>query len=285
MTRTSMDPDFDVRIADWLEDDPDRAPGPVLPTVVAAFPLITQRRPSRLPWRNVNMTRFALVGAAAAAIGVLLVGGTLFMLGRSDQSVGVPSPTRSAPSSAPSDTAAPAATPTIVDATEFVVPFRMTLDAPIESSQVQTDVVDVKFDGGGMNIFHVEQVGSDPCHSNELQAEPLRTPREFMDWLDTIPKTTTGPVASLSIDGRDALERTVSVGTLDDCFDSGRLHSGIVSQVNSGPGGYFIGAGEQERWVALDANGQLVVFVVWAPEGGTISEAASRAVDTVDFTP
>ena len=231
------------------------------------------------------MTRFALVGAAAAAIGVLLVGGTLFMLGRSDQSVGVPPPTPGAPSSTPSDTPAPSATPTVVDATGFAAPFRMTLDAPIESSQVQADVVDVKFDGGGMNIFHVEQVGIDPCHSNELQAEPLRTPQEFMDWLETMPKTTTSPVASLSIDGRDALERTVSVGTLDDCFDTGRLHSGIVSQYGGGDGGYFIGAGEQERWVALDANGQLVVFVVWAADGGTISEAASRAVDTVDFTP
>ena len=106
MTRTSMDPDFDVRIADWLEDDPDRAPGPVLPTVVAAFPLITQRRPSRLPWRNVNMTRFALVGAAAAAIGVLLVGGTLFMLGGpTNQSASRRRLQR--PSSTPSDTPRP----------------------------------------------------------------------------------------------------------------------------------------------------------------------------------
>ena len=285
MTRISVDPDFDVRIADWLEDDPDHAPGPVLPTVVAAFPLITQRRASRLPWRNLNMTRFALVGAAAAVGGLLLLGGALYLLGRSDQSVGVPAPIPSSPSTAPGDVPAPSATPTVVDATGFVAPFRMTLDAPIDSSQVKTDVVDVIFDGGGMNVFHVEQVGSDPCHSNDLLAEPLRTPQEFMDWLDTIPQTTTRPVTSVSIDGRSALERPVSVGTLDGCIDADALHSGIVSQYGGEPGGYFMGAGEQGRWVALDANGQLVVFVVWAAEGGTISEAASRAVDTVDFTP
>ena len=267
----------------WIEAGPTRAPDQVVEAALRQIDATPQERDVRV-LRRIDMPTIARV-AAAAAIGVLLVGGTLFTLGRSDQSVGAPSPTPSAPSPTPSDTPAPSATPTVVDATEFAAPFRMTLDAPIESSQVRNDVVDVKFDGGGMNIFHIEQVGSDPCHSNDLQAEPLRTPQEFMDWLETIPKTTTGPVASVSIDGQDALERTLSVGPLDGCIDHGYLHSGIVSQYGPGPGGFFMGAGEQGRWVALQANGQLVVFVVSAPDGRSISAAASRAVDTVDFTP
>ena len=45
------DPDFEPRVADWLEADPDHAPAPVLSTVLAAFPSIPQRRASRVPWR------------------------------------------------------------------------------------------------------------------------------------------------------------------------------------------------------------------------------------------
>ena len=60
MSRTFMDPDFEPRVADWLEADPDLAPPEVLATVRAAFPSIPQRRASRLPWRFQTMNRFAL---------------------------------------------------------------------------------------------------------------------------------------------------------------------------------------------------------------------------------
>ena len=40
MSRYPIDPDFEPRIADWLEADPDIAPAPVLSTVLAAFPSI-----------------------------------------------------------------------------------------------------------------------------------------------------------------------------------------------------------------------------------------------------
>lgn len=68
MSRYSIDPDFEPRVADWLEADPDLAPAPVLSTVLAAFPSIPQRRASRVPWRFQTMNRFALFGAAAALI-------------------------------------------------------------------------------------------------------------------------------------------------------------------------------------------------------------------------
>ena len=38
MTRFAASPEFDPRIADWLEGDPDRAPEQVLETVLAALP-------------------------------------------------------------------------------------------------------------------------------------------------------------------------------------------------------------------------------------------------------
>ena len=43
----STEPDFDQRIADWLEDDPNLAPRQAIETVLAAYPSIPQRRPMR----------------------------------------------------------------------------------------------------------------------------------------------------------------------------------------------------------------------------------------------
>ncbi len=101
MSRRSMDPGFDQRIADWLEDDPDDAPDAVLTTVLAAFPSIPQRRASRVPWRFPAMNRFAQLGAVAV-VALAVVGGALFIL-RPGPSVGTqPSTAPSTPASTPS---------------------------------------------------------------------------------------------------------------------------------------------------------------------------------------
>lgn len=85
------DPIFDSRIADWLEDDPDHAPGLVLETVVAAVPSIPQRHALRLPWRFPSMP-ISMRLVAAAVIGVVALGVLYLNLpGR----VGVGSPTSS----------------------------------------------------------------------------------------------------------------------------------------------------------------------------------------------
>lgn len=76
-----LDPAFDPRIADWLEADPDRAPREVLETVVAAMPSIPQRRALRAPWRLPEMLTPARA-AVAAVLGVLLVGGAIFVFQR-----------------------------------------------------------------------------------------------------------------------------------------------------------------------------------------------------------
>jgi hypothetical protein len=89
-----LDPGFDPRIAEWLETDPDRAPGEVLDTILAALPSVAQRRAFRGSWRFPEMFTPSRV-ALAAVIGVLLVGGAFLASTRpSDQpSVGAtPSP-------------------------------------------------------------------------------------------------------------------------------------------------------------------------------------------------
>jgi hypothetical protein len=97
MSERPVTPDFDPRVADWLEDDPDRAPDHVLETILAAVPSIPQRRASRVPWRFVTMNRFAQLGAAAA-IAIVLVGGAVLVL-RPGGNVGGTTPSSSPASS------------------------------------------------------------------------------------------------------------------------------------------------------------------------------------------
>jgi hypothetical protein len=102
-----FDPGFDPRIADWLEADPDRAPGETLEIVLAALPSVPQRRAFRVPWRFPQMFTPARA-AVAAAIGALLVAGAFLAYQRPSQpSVGgqqtaAPSRTATPSSVAPS---------------------------------------------------------------------------------------------------------------------------------------------------------------------------------------
>jgi hypothetical protein len=112
MTRDTsrLDPGFDPRIADWLEADPDQAPGEALDTILAALPSVPQRRVLRVRWRFPDMftpTRAVM----AAALGVLLIAGALLVYQRPSQSIVagptpsptvLPSATRVPPTSAPS---------------------------------------------------------------------------------------------------------------------------------------------------------------------------------------
>jgi hypothetical protein len=108
MTRPT-DPLFDQRIADWLEDDPLHAPGQVLEIVLAALPSIPRRRASPVPRRLVPASmRWPLV--AAAAIGALVIGGTLYLNRPNQPAVGGQSPTPGS-SISPSQPANPTAGP------------------------------------------------------------------------------------------------------------------------------------------------------------------------------
>ena len=93
MTRLP-DPGFEPRIADWLETDPDRAPREVLATVLAAHPSIPQRRAMGVPWRFQTMNRFVLLGATAALVAVVGLGGVL-LAGRGPSPAHTPPPSPS----------------------------------------------------------------------------------------------------------------------------------------------------------------------------------------------
>ena len=102
MTRF-VDPLFDPRLADWLEEDPNTAPEQALDVVLASLPSINQRRAMRVPWRNRRMSSTLRLGLAAAVVVAATVGGLYFLSSRPGPSVAAPdtppaSPAAEAPS-------------------------------------------------------------------------------------------------------------------------------------------------------------------------------------------
>jgi hypothetical protein len=87
-----MTPEFDPRIAAWLEEDPDQAPSIVIDTVVGALPSIPQRRGLRPLLGFDELFRFAV----AAAILIVAALGVGAWLGRNANPGGV-SPSTAAP--------------------------------------------------------------------------------------------------------------------------------------------------------------------------------------------
>jgi hypothetical protein len=124
-----LDPDFEPRIADWLEDDPDRAPDAVLETVLAAFPSIPQRRAVRVPWRPIPMNRLMVFGAAALAV---LIGGSIVVLRPGT----LPATT---PSLAPSASASSAASPSASDSAGWTGNLTRTFTSPLYGYSIATD--------------------------------------------------------------------------------------------------------------------------------------------------
>jgi hypothetical protein len=106
----TTDRDFDGIAMAWLADGPDELPDRVLDAVAAEIHTTRQRRP-RVPWRYQPMSTPFRVGTAAV-IGVLVIGGFVFLTRPGPSGVGGPGPSPSAiPSPATSPSAAASASP------------------------------------------------------------------------------------------------------------------------------------------------------------------------------
>jgi hypothetical protein len=111
----SVDPLFDPRLANWLEEDDSTAPEQALEIVLASFPSIKQRRAVRVPWRTTSMSSTMRLGLAAAVVVAAALGSVYFLGSRSNSSVGGPG--TPAPTVAPSPSAAPSESPAAVQTT------------------------------------------------------------------------------------------------------------------------------------------------------------------------
>jgi hypothetical protein len=297
----------------WIQAGPTTAPDRAIEAALLRIESTPQIRDFEIPWRLPRMMTPARL-AMASAVSVLLIGGFL-LLGRPSQPSVGPSLTTPEPTSKASMTSSPpppepssdsssqslaeqlqkgknrwlapgifGSPSTLIDATDFVVPFRMTWDTPV-ASKGNIDIVDISIADGGVHAFRADFVGQDPCHTNDLRADPLQTPQQFMDWLASIPGATVEPVSRVVVDGHEGLSRILSVGDLAGCFDTFHLHSGILhGQYGTEHGGFFLVAGERERWVSLDVDGHLIAIVIERVQDESLSAAADHALGTIVFS-
>ena len=89
----------------WLENGPTEAPDRAVEAALLRIQTTPQERDLRIPWRFLTMPTSVRV-AGAAVIGVLVVGGALFVLRPGQSGVGVPGPT-STPTESPTPTTSP----------------------------------------------------------------------------------------------------------------------------------------------------------------------------------
>ena len=260
MSRHPMSQEFDPRIADWLEDDPDDAPGAVLETVLAAFPSIPQRRASRVPWRSFAMNRIAQLGAVAG-IALLLAAG-LVLLTRPGDKVGsgpAPSPSAVGSASSPATTSVAPSKAALgpLDKTFTSARYGYSVDYPGAWSITPASL---SWTGGTTNMWgsglNDELKGADIRFSGA--SEPLETGQTADQWLAAY----ANPVGALSGSGNDpAGWPTVAIGTatarID--YDGGPAAGGTVM-----PGGRMFDAvvvgGGQAYNFNMDGNVDRATF-------------------------
>ena len=105
----------------WIEVGPTRAPAPAVDAALLRIQTTPQERDLRVPWRITPMPIYTRV-AAAVIVGVLVVGGAVYMFspgGRSSVGVPVPSPVTSpvaspVTSTTPTTTSSPEASRAVV---------------------------------------------------------------------------------------------------------------------------------------------------------------------------
>jgi hypothetical protein len=293
-----MTPEFDSRIADWLEDDPDKAPSIVLETVVGALPSIPQRHSWRSLLRFNQMPRFSI---AAVALLVTAVGVSAWMAGNRGGVGSLPTP---APTVAP--TAAATATPapptpaatmrvlsgldqgsdlragTYVIGSPFSVPLAITVEDDWQLGQLETNVANLRGPQTTIDLLRPETVYADACDPDS--ATPVGSSvDQVTSALTSIEGFTAGPVADVIVDGL-----TGKTFTLDNsidmqiCAEGPRLLTfdrfGIDEPAFASPN-------DHDRIWVLDVDGEPLVIDVRTYDDVTEAEQAQAdgLIDSIDF--
>lgn len=301
-----MTPEFDSRIADWLEDDPDKAPSIVLETVVAAFPVIPQRRTWRSLLRSNQMQRFA-IAAVVVAVAALGVGG--WWAGRNGTVGATAAPTAPPATTAPSTPAAlatPAATLRVLGGVDqeldlragayrigspFSVPLSITVADDWKVTRLESNVLNMSgphTDPAGnvtfvtLDIERPAKVFADACDPDT--ATPVgASVDEVVSSLSAIAGFTAGRASDVVVDG--AAGKTF---TLDNSLDNDACREGplLMTFDRFGNDEPAMGSGgAHDRIWVLDVNGAPVVIDVRTFDELTAAqqEAAEAIVNSIDF--
>jgi hypothetical protein len=296
-----LEPTFDQRIADWLEDDPTLAPREVLGTVVAALPSITQRRASRVPWRLPTMLNNRLAVAALATVLVVAIGG--FALSRlTVPGPGGPSPM---PTSTPTATPLPSvaaspspANPTIttsdvgralepgtyrIDA--FAAPLSVTLPPNWIVSELSENILGFQRLGGGnvnLALIVLDQVYPDPCRTTDGPSPVAPGVDALVAAFSTMPGFSVTDRREATVGGAAGTAFTIS-NSIDPAgagCSQGKLLLGTYDRDGTDIDVEMFG-GEQDRFWVVDAGGVRVLLAI--TDTPDIVAGAQPVLDSLAF--
>jgi len=271
MNQFGLDPDFDPRIADWLEDDPDRAPDAVLETVIAALPSIPQRR-VRVPWRFQSMIRFAQLGTVAAIVvvaGLIILRPGTTNIGAVPTSPPTASPTASPPTSPPT----PSPSPSVIKSSDsgrtlnagtyrvdgFAVPLSVTLPGGwVTNGFTPHDLVlHNETTNAFLTLVVMGGVYRDPCHPSAQPTTVRPGADALVDALSTMKKFTVTGRQPVTIGGASGTTFTLS-NTIDLTKD-GCARTDVV-------------------WIGTDADGAPVLETAGGGEPLSVVEVGTTTV-------
>lgn len=210
----------------WIETGPTQAPDRAVERALLTIECTSQERDLRIPRRFTTMPLQARI-AAAAVIGVLVVGGALIYLGRADKSnVGGPSPS-AAPLSSPNPAASLSLSSGYADVEGWIV-FEHFGQAPDGSTTTfDTDLRQiwlVKADGSGLH----ELAPGIPADDGKLAPDISPDGRTvvFSSWGPL------GRIWSVPIDGGDPVLLTTDCsGQENECFERDPAYSPDGSRI------------------------------------------------------
>lgn len=291
----TTDRDFERIALAWLADGPEELSDRVLDAVVDEIHVTQQRHALRLPWRFPSMTTPARV-AAAAAIGVLAIGGALYAF-NSQPSVGGPGPT-------PTPTISPSPTPIAFRASSlgaslaagryrfaepFLVPVTLTVPANWRMDQLAQGVAKIVAPSGReFDFVLVDQVPNDPCHSDKGNRTISETDvNGLVDALTHMAGFAAGPVTTTTIGGLPARHFSISnaIDTVVAACTGGTML--LLFHVVGGVSPATNGGTSQELWV-IDVAGRPLLLLADPPtsDWSATDQAAFQAiVDSIQIEP
>jgi len=286
----------------WLESGVNQAPDRAVQAVLLAIETTPQERDLRIPWRFPTMnTPFRV--AAAAVIGVMLLGGAAYLFGGGGPNIGGPaSPT---PSPSPSPSPAPSPTPalrqlpqeqTVLEAGTYVAgdPFGVPVSLTVPGGWIGRVggpylawVAAQTGNQAEISLSLFDKVFADPCHYTQGFVDPLPGPtvEALATALADMPALDVTTPTDVTVDGYRGKQLTMTApASRDGCaparegFAVWQLPLGAINAMSPGQ--------RQRVWI-LDVAGQrLVIAAAESPDSTGQERAEIEAIlDSIQIEP
>ncbi len=293
----TTDRDFDRIAMAWLADGPEGLSDRVLDAVVDDIHVTPQRHALRLPWRFPSMTTPFRIGIAAV-IGVLAVGGALYVL-----QPGSSSPGGAGPTPPPSTSPSPIPTPALLEiplggmvvpqagryvaADPFAVPVSISVPAGWVVAREGSEfvVVGPRMDQVEVTFQIFDNAYADPCQYDQNPTGTVLAPTvdALVNALTSLPTLDVTAPTDITVDGYRGKELTLTApASYDGCTLS---PDGFALWTIPDHSNRTIGPGERQRLWILDVAGQRLVILALESPGTTDEErtAVQAALDSIQI--